>query len=259
MTTKSEISQAAVDLIVEHEVSSPALYEKKFRHPEWPGEQSGVTIGCGYDVGQNSEVQFRNDWAGIIPDDMLDALAETCGITGPAAAQHARRLHATVDVPWSAATEVFEKRTCPRYIALAKRYLPNWDRLSPDCKGALTSLVFNRGASFNKDGERYAEMRNIKAHMAAQRFDRIPDEFRSMKRIWEGRGVDGLLRRRDDEARLFERGLRAAPPVPPQVVPKPAPKPTPAPAPKSTPVDEPSQTLAEQLADAFWRLFGWKR
>lgn len=246
---RSEISQAAVDLIVAEEVSSPAAYEKKYRHPEWPGAQSGVTIGCGYDVGQNSEAQFRNDWQGVIPDAMVDALAETCGITGEAAAPHAQRLRAVVDVPWAAATEVFEKRTCPRYIALTKRYLANWDKLSPDSKGALVSLVFNRGASFNNDGDRYREMRNIKAHMAAGNFDRIPAEFRSMKRIWEGKGVDGVVRRRDHEADLFERGLHSAPqPVPVE------PQPVPAPAPA-----EHHHTLGEQLADAFWRLFGWRK
>lgn len=249
---RSEISQAAVDEIVTEEVSSPSVYEKKYRRPEWPGAQSGVTIGCGYDVGQNSEAQFRNDWAGVIPDAMVDALAGTCGITGEAAAPHAQRLKAIVDVPWSAATEVFEKRTCPRYIALTKRYLPNWDNLSPDSKGALVSLVFNRGASFTKDGDRYREMRNIRQHMIDQRFDLIPAEFRDMKRIWVGQGVDGLLARRDREAALFERGLQSSP--------QPAPAPLP-PATQSAPAQprEHHQTLGEQITDAFWRLFSWKK
>jgi hypothetical protein len=32
-----------------------------------------------------------------------------------------------------------------------------------------------------------------------------------MKRIWVGKGLDGLLTRREREAALFERGLKAAP------------------------------------------------
>ena len=60
----------------------------------------------------------------------------------------------------------------------------------------------------------------ISVHTHKRRFDRIPDEFRSMKRLWRGKGLDGLLARRDREADLFEVGLKlpvtlAAKPAPP--------------------------------------------
>jgi hypothetical protein len=35
----------------------------------------------------------------------------------------------------------------------------------------------------------------------------IPTHIRAMKRIWKGRGLSGLLTRREEEARLFEYGL----------------------------------------------------
>ncbi len=35
----------------------------------------------------------------------------------------------------------------------------------------------------------------------------IPNQFRSMKRLWVGKGLDGLIIRREDEAKLFEEGL----------------------------------------------------
>jgi hypothetical protein len=68
-------------------------------------------------------------------------------------------------------------------------------------------------------------MRAIRQHMAERRFDRIPDEFRSMKRLWRGKGLDGLLGRRDREAALFETGLKrpAAPVAAPAPVPQPQP------------------------------------
>jgi len=50
-------------------------------------------------------------------------------------------------------------------------------------------------------------MRNIRALMAAEQFDRIPDELRHMKRIWPN--VSGLQHRRDHEAALFQKGLQA--------------------------------------------------
>jgi GH24 family phage-related lysozyme (muramidase) len=35
----------------------------------------------------------------------------------------------------------------------------------------------------------------------------IPAQIRSMKRLWVGKGLDGLIKRREGEAALFEEGL----------------------------------------------------
>jgi hypothetical protein len=95
----------------------------------------------------------------------------------------------------------------PRWATTVRKALPNCDKLSPDCFGALVSLAYNRGASFSLAGERYAEMRAIKAHMAAGEFSKIPGEFRSMKRLWMTPSVRGVAARRDHEALLFQKGL----------------------------------------------------
>lgn len=45
-----------------------------------------------------------------------------------------------------------------------RRLLPRFDELSPDCKGVILSIAFNRDAGgFNKPGTRWTEMRQIKA------------------------------------------------------------------------------------------------
>jgi hypothetical protein len=106
------------------------------------------------------------------------------------------------------ARSTFTARCC-RWVGLVERSLPNTGAIGPDCLGALVSLTYNRGASFGKAGARYREMRNIKAHMAAKAFGDIPDEFRSMKRLWPD--MTGLQKRREREARLFQRGLAALP------------------------------------------------
>lgn len=121
----------------------------------------------------------------------------------------AKRLQAKVDVPWASAIDVHREKVLPRWVGLVERSLPNTGAIGPDCLGALVSLTYNRGASFGKAGARYREMRNIKAHMAAKAFGDIPDEFRSMKRLWPD--MTGLQKRREREARLFERGLAALP------------------------------------------------
>lgn len=204
----TRISKAALDLIVEEEVTSRQTYETKYRRPEWPGGQSGITVGIGYDVGAgvSTRDQLQRDWAGQIPQPMIDALAECIGVTGDAARTLLPGVRSRVDVPWDKAMTVFEKVTLPRYYDLTARALPNFEKLPLDCKGVLVSLVYNRGASFSKDGDRYREMRAIKAHMASGELELIPGELRSMKRLWPG--VGGLLRRRDREAALFAAGLK---------------------------------------------------
>jgi len=210
------ISQAAIDLIVREEVSGKEVYERNYRHPEWPGGSSGVTIGIGYDVGAgvSDKAQLWSDWRGHIPDHMIAALEPAIGVTGERARVLTARLRDRVDVPWEAAMAVFEQVDIPRWCAICAKALPNFDGLSPDCRGALVSLAYNRGASFAKPRDpgdpqdRYREMRAIRQYMAERRFDRIPDEFRSMKRFWTGKGLGGLLARRDREAALFESGLK---------------------------------------------------
>lgn len=204
------ISDAAFDLIITEEVTNRAHYEAALRHTEWPGEDSGVTIGIGYDLGQTDRGMIENDWRGRVADAMLATMLSASGITGRPAAALAAQLKPSIDIPWEIALGVHRERVVPRWEAKVAAALPNTDRLSPDCFGALVSLTFNRGASFAKDGERYREMRAIKEHMTRGAFERIPDEFRSMKRLWVGQGVDGLLRRRDAEADLFTRGLSQA-------------------------------------------------
>jgi uncharacterized protein (TIGR02594 family) len=204
-----KISQQAFDLIVEAEVTSQKVYEKKYRQPEWPGERSGVTIGIGYDVGYVTKDQLRKDWAGVISDAMISALMDAIGIKGPAAQALAKQLGAMVDVPFDAATKVHRDAVVPRWVATVENALPNTNLISPDCLGALVSLTFNRGASFGKAGPRYSEMRDIKQHMQDRQFKLIPDDFRHMQRLWPN--SRGLRERREREARMFEQGLASMP------------------------------------------------
>ncbi len=203
------ISDAARDLIVAEEVSSRATYEARFQKPEWPGGASGITIGIGYDVGAGvrNVAQLRADWGLRIPESMIAALESCVGITGASAQPMLAGVRQRVSVPWDAAIDVFDAVDVPRWYNICVKALSNFEMLPPDCKGVLLSLAYNRGASFDKDGDRYTEMRTIKAHMIAKEFAKIPAELRSMKRIWPQRSMRGLVLRREHEARLFEQGM----------------------------------------------------
>src|SRR5262245_4055265 len=205
--SSTPISSEAFDLIVEFEVSGEQAYTKKYRKPVWPEGRSGVTIGIGYDVGYASKPQLWADWGGGIDDAMIKALEGALGVTGAPANAVAKNLTPKVDVPWQSAIKVHRDKVLPRWVGLVEGRLSNTATIGPDCLGALVSLTYNRGASFGQDGARYREMQNIKAHMAAKAFGKIPAEFRSMKRLWPN--MKGLQKRREREAQLFERGLAA--------------------------------------------------
>lgn len=198
-------SKEAFDLIVAEEVTSKEVYERKYRRPTWPGVQSGPTVGIGYDLGMTPAAMIRDDWTGLVSHAALVAMMSCSGATGEAGKLKTRAVRDRIEVPWETALTVHRNSVLPRWEATVESALPNTGKLTDHCFGALVSLTFNRGPSFNKRGERYNEMRAIKHHMIAQNFAAIPGEIRAMKRLWPG--VTGLLRRRDNEAALFEVGL----------------------------------------------------
>ena len=124
-------------------------------------------------------------------------------------------VRAGVTIPWDTAATVFQRTTVPRFAAITSEALPGHEALTPDCFGALVSLTFNRGPSFDRPHDpakdpkdRYREMRGIKQAIADGEIERIPSLIRAMKRIWTGTAVAGEMnRRRENEARLFEDGI----------------------------------------------------
>lgn len=200
-------SQAAIDLVVAFEVTSRAVYIKKYQKPEWPGVASGVTVGIGYDLGYMTQEQITKDWAPHLPAAMVAMMHKCAGKKGQAAKAILPEARGVISVPWGAAMAVFEESTTPRYEAALLKAIPAAKNLNADCFGVLFSLTYNRGASYTMKGDRYREMRNIRAYVTSGDYDRVPGEIRSMKRLWPG--TPGLLRRRDAEAKLFEQGLRS--------------------------------------------------
>jgi GH24 family phage-related lysozyme (muramidase) len=202
-------SQAAIDLIVAEEVSSEAVYQAEYQHPTWPGGESGVTIGIGYDCGYASAATIAADWGAQLSAAMVKCLQDVAGVTGSPASSYAHELRGAVTVPFSAAMAIFMSRDMPKWEALVAKDLPNTDALSGDSFGALVSLAYNRGdGGFNSLNPRFSEMHAIRQLMALQQFAKIPDEFRAMKRLWPN--VSGLRHRRDHEADLFQKGLVVA-------------------------------------------------
>lgn len=199
-------SQAAVDFIVNAEVSGKEAYTKYYMAPEWPGGASGVTVGIGYDLGYATATRIGTDWGMILRPYMVDAMQTVAGITGIEAQNALHQVKGIISISWEAAMIVFADTDMPRWEAIVIRAIPRSIELSPDCFGAIVSLAYNRGASFSSAGPRYIEMRNIRALIQSGDFARVPNEFRKMKRLWPN--ITGLRNRREGEALLFEQGLR---------------------------------------------------
>jgi GH24 family phage-related lysozyme (muramidase) len=206
--SKLPISQAAKTLIVSCEISNKSLYKQRYRKPVWPGGMSGVTIGIGYDLGFVNPDLLRSDWAKIIDDKRLMSLSRVCGVTGRDAENLVPPMSGVI-ITWHEAMRQFALEIA-KYVSLTKSHLRNFSRLPENCRGALVSLVYNRGPSFDvpeaKDPSgRYREMRAIRQHMDTQDYKRIPPEISNMARLWPD--MPGLVKRRQAEAALFEAGL----------------------------------------------------
>ncbi|MGI9086812.1 MAG: peptidoglycan-binding protein [Chthoniobacterales bacterium] len=172
----------------------------------FPGGDSGVTLGHGYDLGAGTEsnAEMVNDWKAWLNGAQLDRLGIAIGKTGETAdalCPQFRDINVTVE----AADDVFFRATVPKYYNKMLSAFPNVNKLPGSAQGALLSLVFNRGTSLK--GDRRREMSEIKDLLAGEPpYDlaAIAKELREMKRLWEGKGLDGLIARREREARLVE-------------------------------------------------------
>jgi len=190
------ITDKALRLILEAEgLDQPA---------KWPGGGSGITLGIGYDLGFVTVQQFEQDWGPILSADQMERLKTVIGLTGGAAEMRAPQF-SDIKVTRAQSEEVFKKRTLPLHSGRTEQAFPGVDQLPPDAQGALVSLVFNRGPGM--DGDRRREMRAVRDAVARKDLREIAGQIRAMKRLWEGQGLDGLLRRRDAEADLVESAI----------------------------------------------------
>jgi GH24 family phage-related lysozyme (muramidase) len=192
-------SKKGLKQMVKHEISSAAYYKKFLSHPVWPGGRSGITIGIGYDLGYNNEKQIRKDWSRELPEIDLEKLVVVSGLKNDAARQTLKNVK-SVFIPLETAQSVFYESTLSRYAAATARIYPGVEKLHPNAQAGLLSLIYNRGTSLR--GARRKEMAAIKNLVVQQDYTGISQQIRAMKRLWENRGLDGLLKRRDDEARL---------------------------------------------------------
>ena len=194
-------SRQGLDQLVTFEITSPDNYRKRLTHPSWPGVESGVTVGIGYDLGMSRPAHARDAWTPYLDSATLERLMTAVGILGVPARALAASL-ADITIPLEAAEEVFYQRSLPRTAQATRTLYPGVERLPADAQSMLLSLVYNRGTSTK--GPTRTEMFNLKALIAApspQDLDAIASQVEAMVRLWPN--SKGLRDRRIAEAAMI--------------------------------------------------------
>jgi hypothetical protein len=196
-------TQQVLDLILEYEVGGGEVYYNKYlQGPTWPGGASGMTLAIGIDCGYYSESELANIFK-FVMHPQIDLIKGASGKTGQEGREYTYSVkNKGIIITWDQAISIFKTYTWPKFAKLTESTFPGVDSLCDDAYGALVSLVFNRGSSLS--GSSRAEMRTIRELVPRKDYRGIASELRSMKRIWEGKGLDGLLARREAEAKLVE-------------------------------------------------------
>lgn len=203
-----KISKKAIDFIIFKEVTSKSVYDKKYFGLVWPGGDSGVTIGIGYDIGYQSAQSVENDWIKEIGSYQVGILKMFAGLRGEKAhtAIIQNKMAKQVSIPYTAAYNVFISKSLPLYAKRALKIYPGLDELTPDAIGAIVSMVYNRGNKLeDKPGStRREEMRAIVPLVAAKDYAGIAEQIEKSKRLW----TNGLVERREEEAAMVRGSLR---------------------------------------------------
>jgi GH24 family phage-related lysozyme (muramidase) len=199
-------SENALNLIYEFEVGGGEKYYNKYLSKfTWPGLQSGPTIGIGIDCAYYQPKELESLFS-FLPSKQISLVVGSYGKTGEAGKKYTKILRdAGIEVTWDKAQQLFLNTTWTKFAKLTEKVFPGVENLCSDAYGALVSLVFNRGASLNGDSR--IEMRKIKELVPAKDYAGIASQIRKMKRLWEGKGMDGLITRREKEAKLVENCL----------------------------------------------------
>jgi len=178
-------------------------------HPYWPGGESGITMGVGWDLGQHSESELLRAWAAL---DLttLGQLKIAIHKRGHDAEVLAPRLKA-IAVPRNISLSVFRTSLADAYYPMTLRLFPRVETLPAEVQVALLSLVFNRGVLLGRDPDwskakeldRRWEIRRLQDDVKQRDLFAIYVHLGTMKRLWEKSGQRGLLYRRRDEQHLI--------------------------------------------------------
>jgi GH24 family phage-related lysozyme (muramidase) len=185
--------------VINWESGGRVYYEKHLNRFTYPGGASGPTIMIGIDCAYYTETELRKIF-NFLPRSDINLIVGCIGKTREAAKNYLPKLK-HIRISWEKAEETFYNLTLPKFYKLTNNLWKGTNSLCPNAQVALTSLVFNRGTSLR--GSSRVEMAEISKLVPQKNYKNIANEIVKMKRLWEGKNLNGLLRRRDEEAKLI--------------------------------------------------------
>lgn len=177
-------------LLINAEVTSKAYYEKRLLKPMWPGGHSGITIGAGYDIGMHTVSQLQKDLFGVVPQADINKLQPACMKLGILCK---KLLPIDVTITWEQLVKLFYGTSLPEYTRMAASIFPELEELHPIEQTVMVGIVYNRGKSLKGDTRR--EMKELVQAIKDDNDVLMASLIRSMKRLWRGKGLDGLIDR----------------------------------------------------------------
>lgn len=187
--------------VIVFESGGKEYYNKVLKKVTWPGGQSGLTAGIGADFGYLSHSEYDTYFKKYFTLEQNTILRSIIGLKGQAA-KNKLSLVKDIELSWDNACKLFQEWTLPKFWKLTAGIWPGFDKLCSKATVALVSIVFNRGSSLIGDSRR--EMKTIQGLIPKKDYTGIAAQIRSMKRLWIGQGLDGLLKRREEEAKMVE-------------------------------------------------------
>jgi len=184
------------------ETGGKLYYEKFISGITWPGGQSGPTGGIGIDYGYLSNSEFdqyiAKHFSAANAVRLKSTVGKNKGVSGKAVANSL----GDIKMPWNSAIQAFNEWTLPKFWRMTVAIYPELAGLCAPAVVALVGLVYNRGNRIS--GSSRVEMARIAPLVAQKDYQGIARQIRSMKRIWVGKKLDGLLLRREAEAKMVE-------------------------------------------------------
>lgn len=196
-----EVAQKAADFLVKAE-GIPL-------HPYWPGKNSGITFGVGWDAGYHTSAELRETWSAL-GDENVGLLQAASGRKGKDAQAFLAEIR-NIDIPRSISMDVLNTELKSRDYPFVIRLFPGVEKLPTEAQVAFISLVFNRGGAMGREPDwstatqldQRWEMRRMRDDVRRQDYYAIYAHLGVMKRLWEGQSMRGLRIRRGDEQALI--------------------------------------------------------
>lgn len=152
-------------------------------------------------------MKIASDLSGLFTNDEIKQFQSVAGLTQSDAKAN---LHKVSSIKTSKSIALkLSKATKARFAQNTFKIYPEAINLHPHCQGALLSLVYNRGNSLiDIIGQLPRNhMRDIQTHFKNKNEKQIAKTIDDMKSLWQNKGQNGLVTRREKEAEYFKKGL----------------------------------------------------